>query len=440
MNERPGAASYTARMPVPARAAALEIVRTLREAGHVSYFAGGCVRDELLGLTPSDYDVATDATPDKVSGLFRSVREVGKAFGVSLVRAKGVTVEVTTFRRESEYSDKRRPDAVEFSDAESDARRRDFTINALYIDPLDTAAREGGRVIDFVHGMADLHARLIRAVGNPEARLAEDHLRALRAVRFAARLSFDIDPATADAIARHARDLQGVSRERIGDELRMMFALRTRAAGVRWLHRLGLDGPVLGESSTGPLEPTAVARIGAGASFPLCLAAWAADRRPGSTLERLEQDRAAIARAWRQALCLSNDETDELRDILGIVSALGSSWSTMSIARRKRTAASGSFAPALELYGLLDGPSAETVRADIELLAATRSGIHPVPFVSGDDLIALGYQPGPAFARVLELALDEQLEDRLDSREAAIDWVRRRWDDVAKGAGERRRS
>ncbi|MEO1128103.1 MAG: CCA tRNA nucleotidyltransferase [Planctomycetota bacterium] len=238
------------------REAATEIVRRLTEAGHVAYFAGGCVRDELLGRAPEDYDVATDAPPERISALFRRTREVGRAFGVVLVRKNQIWVEVATFRVEHGYSDGRRPDAVTFCNAEQDALRRDFTINALFIDPLDTGDRPGGRVIDHVQGLADLDARMVRAVGDPEARLAEDNLRALRAVRFASRLRFALDVGTAEAVRRHATELAGVSRERIGDELRRMFGHAQRADAASYMHALGLDGPTLDEPAMGdvPLE------------------------------------------------------------------------------------------------------------------------------------------------------------------------------------------
>ena len=219
-----------------ARGTAASIVRRLREAGHVAYFAGGCVRDELLGLDPVDYDVATDARPDAIQAMFRKTAAVGASFGVVLVKEAGGVVEVATFRSDGPYSDSRRPDRVEFADAAHDAQRRDFTINALFLDPLaaEDSASIHGHVIDHVGGMADLRARVIRAVGDPERRLAEDHLRALRAVRFAARFGFAIEQGTASAIREHASDLEGVSRERVGDELRRMFLAETRAeaAGV----------------------------------------------------------------------------------------------------------------------------------------------------------------------------------------------------------------
>lgn len=421
-----------------ARAAAIAIVRRLHEAGHIAYFAGGCVRDELLGLAPTDYDVATDATPDRIRSLFRRTQEVGAAFGVVLVtptRDEGApepaTVEVATFRSEGPYSDRRRPDSVTFSDPRSDALRRDFTINAIFIDPLappDEPPAPGqpprqGRVIDFVGGLDDLSRRVIRAVGDPEARLAEDHLRALRAVRFAARLGFEIEPRTAEAIRVHARELAGVSRERIGDEVRRMLLHPSRAAAVRDLERLELDGPVLTEAH---LISSGVAIGGIGpAPVPLetALAAWALDRGLDLSVTGPGTPMAALLTRWRRALCLSNEERDGLAAILGNLAILANTWPGLSEARQKRIAGAEGygFAEALRLFGIRNPDAAAAVAERVETLRQTRSGLRPDPWVSGDDLIAMGLTPGPGFKRVLDAVYDAQLEDRVADRGAALD-------------------
>src|SRR5213595_1577127 len=181
-----------------------EIVKRLRAAGHVAYLAGGCVRDLLLGLEPKDYDVATDAPPERVRKLFNNTQAVGAAFGVILVRLGGSQIEVATFRTDVSYEDGRHPTEVRFSSAEEDAQRRDFTINGLFLDPIDD------RVIDFVGGQEDLKARILRAIGEPNHRFEEDHLRLLRAVRFASRFGLTIEPETAEAIRRHAEHLKRI--------------------------------------------------------------------------------------------------------------------------------------------------------------------------------------------------------------------------------------
>lgn len=418
---------YTgSRMPkAPPREVAIEIVRTLRDAGHVAYFAGGCVRDELLGFAPKDYDVATDAPPERVAALFRRTREVGKSFGVMLVSISNVTAEVSTFRREHGYSDKRRPDAVSFCDAESDSHRRDFTINALFIDPLDHSEGPGGKVIDFAGGLADLRAKVVRAVGDADRRLAEDHLRALRAVRFAARLGFRIDEATADAILRHARELEGVSRERIGDELRLMIADPRRAQALRLIETLGLDAPALAEPARAESErgvlPVVEQLPQRGVRFGLGLAAWATDRSGrGATADDIGARASEIADRWRRSLCLSNDETDELRATLGGVRVLESTWSGLAKARRKRAAASAWYAGALALVKGRVPAAAAAVERDVASLAGEPGGLAPEPLVTGDDLIEAGLAPGPQFGRWLEDAYDAQLEGRLSDRAEAL--------------------
>lgn len=424
--------------PSPAaRAAAMAIVHKLRKSGHIAYFAGGCVRDELLGLSPTDYDIATDATPDRIQSLFKRTNQVGAAFGVILVTPtpdEGVstqaTVEVATFRADGPYTDRRRPDIVHFSDPESDAKRRDFTVNALFLDPeVETPSgslvpRPSGKVIDFVGGREDLARKVIRAVGDPEARLAEDHLRALRAVRFAARLGFQLDPATAQAIQRHARDLQGVSRERIGDEMRRMLLHPTRAAAAKLLESLSLDAPVLDEpsqQSAGPILaglPTQLAADG----YPTCLAAWACDR--GLSLDAVSVK--SLLHRWRDALCLSNEERESLAGALDALAALETSWQTLTIARQKRLAgAHPGFAAAMLLLSSRNAAFHQAVRQRVQDLSATPSGLRPEPLVTGDDLIAAGMTPGPSFKKALDLVYDAQLEDRIKTRAEALELARR---------------
>src|SRR5947209_8570545 len=223
MGEAPASSTAPGSKPPCLREDALAVVRRLREAGHVAYFAGGCVRDLLLGKEPKDYDVATDAPPQRVRALFSNTQAVGAAFGVILVRHRRSQVEVATFRSDGTYLDGRRPEAVRFTTAAEDAQRRDFTINGLFLDPV------ADQVIDFVGGREDLKAGVIRAIGEPSARFGEDHLRMLRALRFAARFGFQIEPRTQDAIRRHAPQLVRISPERIAEELRFTLPGRNGA-------------------------------------------------------------------------------------------------------------------------------------------------------------------------------------------------------------------
>jgi poly(A) polymerase len=444
-----------------ARQEALEVVRKLRTSGHRAYFAGGCVRDELLGREPDDYDVATDATPDRISSLFKRTSQVGASFGVVLVKyghsKNQGAIEVATFRSDGSYSDRRRPDHVTFSDPESDAQRRDFTVNALFLDPLSDVndpshaglplhrvlapAPRGGTVVDLVNGLPDLHARVLRAVGDADARLSEDHLRALRAVRLAAKLGFTIDPATADAIGRHAAELSGLSRERIGEEVRMMLALTRAPEALANLTALTLDAAVLQEPSQGGARTNAVPIVtelwgsaGARPSPGLALAAWALDRGlgPPGELQSRSPDvwqglpaPAVIATTtrWRDALCLSNEERDAMTAILHWTGLLVGRWDAMSEAHRRRTAASPWFEPGLRLVWSLGGelrPQSERIRAQSIVLANSAPGLTPARLVNGDDLSSVGLSPGPRFRTLLELIYDAQLECRVQTREEGL--------------------
>lgn len=456
--------------PVRARAAATEIVRRLRGAGHVAYFAGGCVRDELLGLRPTDYDVATDARPERVAALFERTHLVGLAFGVVLVHLDHCQIEVATFRADGPYSDSRHPDSIEFSDAASDASRRDFTINALFLDPLQPAGEGGapdlprvqGLVIDSVGGVSDLRERRIRAVGVPAQRLAEDHLRALRAVRFAARLGFSIDDQTAEAIRTHAMELRGISRERIGEELRRMMDPPSRAAAAGLLQSLGLDAPVLdeppldvplptvagleatvwgsGQASGGPptdapgLPDRLSSLLRPKVRYGTVLAAWMIDRVQASSApdeplpwqlgKPSTKRRAALVSRLRRSLCLSNDERDDLGDVLEGCAVLVQAWRDLSVAGQKRVVARRWFRESLRLTLVLDRERGLEVADRTIQLQATPTGIAPEPLVTGDDLIGLGMRPGPEFRSVLDRVFDAQLEGRVSSKEEALELAR----------------
>lgn len=403
-------------MSDPARDLAFRIVALLRQRGYTAYLAGGCVRDEVLGMTPKDYDVATDARPDTLRELFKHTSQVGAHFGVVLVREGPAVVEVATFRSDGPYHDRRRPAQVRFSTPEEDARRRDFTINALFLDPF---APEHARVIDFVGGLDDLRAGRIRAVGDPDQRFQEDDLRTLRAVRFAARLGFDIEPATADAIRRHAGELRGISRERIGDEIRRMLTHPSRARAVQLLQSLGLDAPVLNEPPcTDP--PRRVAGLHPDAPFAQVLAAWMLDR--GFPLGRADPHPAV--HRWRAALCLSNHERDDLLNIITGVGKLVGEWDRAGVAGQKRMAASEWFPYAVEIIGTVEPEQADRINRRRAELAASAGGLAPTPFLTGDDLVAAGMPPGPAFKKILDRVYDAQLEGRVRNPGQALELAR----------------
>jgi hypothetical protein len=438
--------------PARARREAVEVVRALRDAGHEALFAGGCVRDELLGQHPTDFDIATGATPDHIQRLFRRTHAVGAAFGVMLVRQNGVSIEVATFRAEGPYTDKRRPDSVRFAGAEEDARRRDFTINALFLDPL--APREGwtatvrgprapieGKVIDLVGGVDDLHAGVIRAVGDPEARLSEDHLRALRAVRFAARFGFALDEQTALAIRRHTRELAGISRERIGEELKRMFSPASRAAAAEMLFRLGLDVAALRQEAGGapvdappwPAFPRLAGIAGEPVfpAYPAALAAWALDRQAlehGGAQDKPglpEEPARALAQQWRHALCLSNFDRDGLIAILAVHGALRRDWVDLAPAKKRRLAARPGFRPALAIVTTEAAEHAGRIRTDLLGMNVDPDLPPPEPLVTGDDLVGMGMRPSPMFKGLLDAIYDAQLESEFEGKPAALEFARR---------------
>jgi tRNA nucleotidyltransferase/poly(A) polymerase len=397
----------------------VEVVRRLGDAAHVAYFAGGCVRDRLMGHDPTDYDVATDARPSQITKLLDRARSVGESFGVMLVRSKGHTVQVATFRTDGDYRDGRHPEEVEFSDAEHDAQRRDFTINGLFEDPLTN------QVIDYVGGQADLEARMIRAIGDPAARLREDRLRMLRAVRFAARFGFAIEPDTAVAIQAQADDLAGISRERIGQEIKRMLSDPNRAAAAWEIQYLGLDATVLDE----PHREAALRRLSrlpASAGYATALAAWLLDRHAES-----EQNLDAIVRRWAAALILSNAEQAGLGQCLHVYRQLCGPWPQLGVAAQKRLAASPGFDQGLLLLQAADEQRFVDIRRRVLALAASQ--LAPAPLLTGNDLVGLGMTPGPGFKRVLDAVYDAQLEGSIRLKDEAMALAR----SIAEGTAGR---
>jgi poly(A) polymerase len=410
---------YPVGMATSERNDALSVLRTLRGNGHIAYFAGGCVRDLLLGLSPKDYDVATDATPDRVRKLFPDTQAVGAAFGVILVRQRRSVIEVATFRADGRYTDGRRPDEVRFSTPEADAARRDFTINGLFLDPVE-ADRED-RVIDFVGGRADLDARIVRAIGDPAERFAEDHLRILR-------------------IMSHAGHLPRISPERIGEELRKILVGPQAAMGWKLLQELTLS-PVIFRFL--PAVESTPAEREANGGEPRSLVSAAVP--PGSiglglALASLDYFRHAagappdvrpwlakpmvgkIVRGLRQGLKISNDESAEVEGILtGIGTVLAEPAARVAgLKRFLATPTSAAARAVLDAMALCDlhRERIESVRP--ELAELDLGDVAPVPLIKGDDLTAAGAQPGPRFKLALDAAYDAQLEGRVTDRDAAM--------------------
>ncbi len=380
----------------------------LRRFGFESLFAGGCVRDRLLGIEPREYDIATSATPEEVKRVFPRAIGVGESFGVMLLRSGGITFEIATFRTDGGYVDGRHPTEVRFAGAEEDAKRRDFSINGLFERP------ESGEVVDFVGGRADLEARLLRAIGDPAARLAEDRLRALRAVRFAARFELTVDPATEAAILALDGELLGVSRERLGQELRRMFASPHRALAAQLLERWRLDRVLLGTHGRSP-QQTRLGALPPDASAMAALAAWLLDRGEAT-------DPSATAERLQGGLGLSNAEREELAAVLRSVESLRAEWARAGIARRRRLGMEPGFDPAVIIREAEAPGEGRSATAFLEGFGPERS---PDRLVRGRDLIDAGFVPGPRFGDLLEAVYDAQLEGRVHSRDEAMAFVKR---------------
>ncbi|HMQ15051.1 MAG TPA: CCA tRNA nucleotidyltransferase [Phycisphaerae bacterium] len=393
----------------PGAEPALRVARLLRGAGHAALLAGGCVRDLLLGVEPTDYDVATDATPDRVRALLRPTRMVGAQFGVVLARSLGRWVEVATFRSDGRYLDGRHPSSVTFGDARADAARRDFTINGMFCDP------QRGVVIDYVGGQADLRSRLVRAIGDPRARFSEDHLRLLRAVRFTSRLDFALDPPTAAAMTEQASLLARVAAERVRDELERMLAHTSRRRAFALMAEHGLLPHLRpGTSWSAPQIRDAealLAALPADAPAEVGLRALLLGREPPE-IERICRDLTCSNEQRETVLWLAAHEAD-----LDEPDAL-------PLAALKRLMAHAAFPLLRQLASararLAHVHDARMGRLDARLAAIRADAVAPPPLVSGVDLQERGVAPGPVYKRVLAALYTAQLDERLSSREEAL--------------------
>lgn len=430
---------------------ALDILHALRAAGHQAYFAGGSVRDHLLGRKAADYDVATDARPEEVQRLFPRNTAVGAQFGVILVQGDGgQRVEVATFRADLGYADGRRPTAVRYSaDWREDVRRRDFTVNGLMLDP------DRGEVLDAVGGEADLKAKILRAIGDPRVRFGEDRLRLLRAARFAARLEFTLDAATAAAIRAEAAELKVVSPERIRDELLKMLTEGRARRALELLDELGLLAVVLPEVAAmkGVEQPPEfhpegdvwthtlmlLAALPAGADPVLALGALLHDVGKPATFRRAPDrirfdQHAAVGAAMAEDIChrlrLSREETQ------GVVALVAQHMKFADVERMrmstlKRFLRQPGFGRHLELHRLdclmSHGDLHLYEFAREQLAAAGPEQMRPPRLLTGDDLAALGYPPGPAYREMLAAVEDAQLEGRLATRADALALLQRRF-------------
>ncbi len=399
---------------------AIDVTQRLQAAGFVAYWAGGCVRDQLMDVEPKDYDVATSAKPDEIRDLFgrRRTLAIGASFGVITVlgpRSAG-SIEVATFRQDDNYSDGRHPDRVTFSNAEQDARRRDFTVNGLFYDPM------ADQVIDYVGGQADLKARLIRAIGDPNDRFDEDKLRLLRAVRFASTLQFELDPDTQSVIRQHAPEVIIVSAERIAGELQLMLENRNGSRAVRLLYELELLRQLLPESTRFEQDETKLDRT---------LAAF----------ERLATPNFAVSLATLLHEIAGHDEVDEicqrwrlphqvtqtvqwiLRFIPHIRRATELRWSELQpLLIDPRIEDLLAFAQA----NLANDPQANrSIEICRQRLAWPPGQLDPEPLITGTDLIDQGYTPGPTYSLALAAARQAQLDGEIKTKAQALNLARK---------------
>ena len=440
--------------------AALGVVERLRGAGYDAYLAGGCVRDLLRGRVPSDYDVASSATPDVVLDLFPRTFAVGAHFGVVLV-AQGegetyFTTEVATFRSDGAYSDGRHPDAVRYTtSAEEDVKRRDFTINGLLLDPIQGLDNPRAAILDYVGGVADLDSGLVRAIGRPEERFEEDHLRMLRGVRFAARFGFDLEDETKRAMRTLAHKIAAVSRERVRDELTKMLTEGHARRAFELLDETALLPEVLPEISRmkGVEQPPQyhpegdvwvhtlglLAQLDAGCPATLAWGALLHDVGKPPTFRRAP-DRirfdghvevgVAIGAEILRRFRFSNEDT---RQILALIEnhMRFMDTSRMKTSTLKRFFRLDRFNEHLALHrmdclagsGHLD--NWHFVRERLQ--ATPEEAVRPKPLLTGRELIAAGYKPGAAFKRMLHAVEDAQLEGTITTEEEALRLVKARW-------------
>ena len=433
------------------RDAALDAAKRLQDAGFTALWAGGCVRDMLLGQSPADYDIATSALPDQVCDLFPASVTVGKAFGVVVAPIKGFSIEIATFREDHSYRDGRRPESVSFSDPPTDAARRDFTVNAMFYDPVTE------EVLDYVDGRSDLEARVIRSVGDPEERFSEDHLRMLRAVRFAATLDFSLDPATRSAIERRAHLISGISAERINTELTRILTESPRAGdALELLDAVGLLEHILPEVSAmkGQEQPPAFHPEGDVfrhtvlmlnmLSHPDTVLAYAVllhdigkppTAKTGTDRIRFDghaERGATMARRIMRRLRCSSDETDSVSH------AIGNHMTFMNVPTMKRSTlrrlvGAPTFPTELELHRV-DCLASHGDLSNYDILIAFREELAnepvlPDPWITGADLIAMGLHEGPELGAWKEKAYEAQLNGSFKDRNALLEAVEREWRD-----------
>lgn len=390
----------------------LDVVGCLRENGYEALAAGGCVRDMLLGKKPNDYDVATNATPQTVTKLFKRTLTIGAQFGVVVVLLGGRQVEVATFRSDQTYQDGRRPEKVVFTDARHDAQRRDFTINGMFYDPL------ADRIIDYVGGKDDLHKGVVRAIGSADRRFEEDHLRMLRAIRFAGRLDFQIEQKTFQAIRKNASKLKHISIERIAIELEYILADPQRKRGLNLAYECGLLENIFPSLGGDDLRfgIKIASALPKKCSFALALAALLINC-DGKNSRRICRD-----------LKTSNELRSQVSWLISNRQVLLDAV-PLSKGRLKQWLAKPLFEPLLQLARIharvtsTGKDQLRTLRKQIADLGD--EPLTPPRLLDGHDLIKLGAVPGPLVGQLAEELYLAQLENHIQNRSQAVTWVKK---------------
>lgn len=428
---------------------ALKIVRELQEAGHEALFAGGCVRDQLRGVVPKDFDIATSARPEEILKLYPAGNPIGAHFGVILVRRDGHHFEIATFREDGTYEDGRRPESVTFSTSEADAKRRDFTINGLFYDPI------AERLIDTVGGAEDIRDGIIRAIGHPEDRFREDYLRLLRAVRFATILGYRIEPVTWNAIQAVSEKIGIISPERIREELDRIWLSPSRLAGFDLLVASGLLKAIIPEilDLQGCEQPPEwhpegdvfvhtrlmLSLLPEKASLPLVLSVLFHDiAKPATFSYDPAEDRIRFSGHDRVGAVMTGEILKRLRYSNAVIAATVSGVANhmmfkdvqkMRTATLKRFMAREHFDDELELHRV-DCAGSNGILDNYHFLQEKRQQFESEPllpprFLNGGDLLARGLAPGPDLGRLLTEAQDLQLDGTLTTREEALFWLDR---------------
>ncbi|MEC7638407.1 MAG: CCA tRNA nucleotidyltransferase [Verrucomicrobiota bacterium] len=430
------------------KAAAIDIIGKLQEKGHIAYLAGGCVRDMLRGETPKDYDIATSALPEEITSIFTKTREVGVHFGVVIVIVKNQAFDVATFRNDGSYKDGRHPEEVTFSTPQDDTARRDFTVNGIFFDPISE------KYIDFVEGKSDIDKKVIRAIGEPNLRFQEDHLRLLRAIRFAARFDYEIEAETWNSIKSNASGISKISKERIRDELTKILLNENRVLGFDLLVESGLMEHIIPEilQLKGCEQPPQfhpegdvfvhtrlmLSLLKDAPSIELVLSVLLHDiGKPATYSFDEEADRIRFnghdklgAEMSEQILRDLKFSNSIIEDVVQMVAnhMTFKDVQKMRQSKLKRFMSRSTFSDEIELHrvdclgswGGLDNYDF----LNKKMVEFANEPIIPQPLLTGKDLIELGWSPGPDLGQTLNSVQDMQLEGKLNSKDEALDWVK----------------